>query len=891
MTEIEKKDAYNIDFDRIKELINKYNKIKESGEIKKYNEESTRKDFIEPLFEALGWNVYNREGKNNSVSAEEAIGGKRVDYGFRINGMPKFFLEAKSLRENGIQANPKYINQAVNYAWWKSCSWAILTNFETIALFNADFKASGGNFRWALHPDDFLTSDKFLKLSKKSFENNELGEPLKNPIDKKLLDDMIHFRDILSKDIRKNNQDMNLSDEKIDEAVQRILDRLIFIRNAEDRKLEETKLQSYIRQPYKNEKGQLVEEVSNLYADYNNKYNSKLFDDHLCDHIHIDNNTLREVINGLYNPSNNFYKYDFSVIESDVLGKIYEQYLGYILNAKVNKTKLLESKPHRKDQGIYYTPSYIVDYIVKNTVGKYIKTHTPEEIKNVKILDPACGSGSFLIKAYKELENYWENVYRGKKGIQETLKLEGAEEFYTRKVEILMKNIFGVDLDPKAVEIAQLNLLLQISEKKQKLPLLKNNIKVGNSLIDDTSISDNAFKWEEEFPEIMKNGGFDIIIGNPPYDVKLNETEKDYIKDQFVEDNTKNSASYFTFRSIELLRHNGIIGMIVPKQLTYITSWDGTRDLLLKNEIAQIIDVSKAFSDVELEQVVIIVMKQNPDPNSKVFLGFSNENVFNTWQANRKWLSRRCLPLWITDDNTSIFEKIIRKSKPLSSIAKVNWGGPVAKYLIPEKKDNTIPCIRGKDVHRYRFDINWFIPNDKIINTYYVKGEKIILQRIVSRFGKTIISNYRNARIVGTYTNDEYYADKTVTLIRDSKIDLKYLTGILNSKLISWFAHRYIYNRSQLTMEFMYDYARSFPICVSSSSNIINNIIEDVDKILKNMNILFKIETKYTDKWKNIWEKTEELSREVDQLVYNIYGLNKKEIQIIEDDYAYWPLS
>ncbi len=204
-----------------------------------------------------------------------------------------------------------------------------------------------------MHPDDFLTSDKFLKLSKKSFENNELGEPLKNPIDKKLLDDMIHFRDILSKDIRKNNQDMNLSDEKIDEAVQRILDRLIFIRNAEDRKLEETKLQSYIRQPYKNEKGQLVDEVSNLYADYNNKYNSKLFDDHLCDHIHIDNNTLREVINGLYNPSNNFYKYDFSVIESDVLGKIYEQYLGYILNAKANKTKLLESKPHRKDQGIY----------------------------------------------------------------------------------------------------------------------------------------------------------------------------------------------------------------------------------------------------------------------------------------------------------------------------------------------------------------------------------------------------------------------------------------------------------------------------------------------------------------------------------------------------------
>ncbi|MEM4057063.1 MAG: hypothetical protein QW578_08515, partial [Thermoplasmatales archaeon] len=148
---------YNIDFERIKELISKYENIKKSSEIRKYNEETTKKDFILPLFEALGWNVSNRPNKDSSVSAEETISKKRVDYGFRINGIPKFYLEAKSLKEEDIQNNAKYVTQAIDYAWMKSCSWAILTNFETIAVYNADWKSPyyNGNLFFILHPDDF----------------------------------------------------------------------------------------------------------------------------------------------------------------------------------------------------------------------------------------------------------------------------------------------------------------------------------------------------------------------------------------------------------------------------------------------------------------------------------------------------------------------------------------------------------------------------------------------------------------------------------------------------------------------------------------------------------------------------------------------------------------
>ena len=446
----------------------------------------------------------------------------------------------------------------------KSYSWAILTNFETVAVYNADWKSSNlyGNLFFILHPNDFLTDNRFKMLSKESFERNELDKEalkygkkqVKNHIDKQLLLDMIRFREILSKDIVKNNQDKQLSQDDVDESVQRILDRLIFIRNAEDREMEENKLLSNVRQWSERGKGELMKEISKVYSYYDSIYNSKLFYRHLCDELYIDNEALQEVIEGLNHSKDNSYRYDFSIIESDVLGNIYEQYLGNILKSTPKRAKLLESKTHRREQGIYYTPSYIVDYIVKNTVGEFIKTHTPEEIKKVRILDPACGSGSFLIRAYKELEDYWK---QNSDFAQTTLD---SEEIYSKKVEILKNNIFGVDLDPKAVEIAQLNLLLQISERKQRLPILPNNIKIGNSLIDDPSISNRAFKWEEEFPEIMKEGGFDILIGNPPYiNIKLltknDSGEKMYYQKNFISA-VGNYDSYVLFveKGISLLK-------------------------------------------------------------------------------------------------------------------------------------------------------------------------------------------------------------------------------------------------------------------------------------------------------------------------------------------------
>jgi type I restriction-modification system DNA methylase subunit len=873
------KQDYNIDFESIKELISKYGEIKRSGEIKRYNEESTKKDFILPLFEALGWNVYNRGKRDNSISAEETISKKRVDYGFRINGIPKFFLEAKSLREENIQNNPKYVTQAIDYAWMKSCSWAILTNFETIAAYNADWKGSnyGYNQFFILHPDDFLNDPKFILLSKRAFENEEIDKKaseygkkqLKNSIDKQLLQDMIHFREVLSKDIVKNNQDKHLTQEDIDESVQRMLDRLIFIRNAEDRGLEENQLQSNVRQWFAKGKGHLLKEISRIYADYDNNYNSKLFAHHLCDNLLIDNEALQEVIEGLNESKDHSYRYDFSIIESDVLGNIYEQYLGNILKSTPKRAKLESSKTHRKEQGIYYTPSYIVDYIVKNTVGEYIKTHTPEEIRRVRILDPACGSGSFLIRAYKELENYWKKELKLEEGELKQTKfdLENSEQFYTIRTEILMNNIFGVDLDPKAVEIAQLNLLLQISERKHRLPELKKNIKVGNSLINDPSVSDRAFKWEDEFPEIMKEGGFDIVIGNPPYGAELSEKERVWVSQSYVfSQSYKNTALIFIEKSIGLLKSNGKFGMIVPKSLAYSQEWKNGRKLI-RDKLDRVVDVSKAFEDVLLEQLILILEKNNTSPN------YALENISDrsSLLIEKKYIDLTDSIILHNDpQDFEIFKKMIKSTKRLSDISVTSRGLPFQKYVV--KTPTKYRTLRGRDISRYHFSINDnFLPND-IINMdmkkiNFLMSPKVVSQRIVAHVTKPtdhiiIMSALDKEGIITLDTVEN-------TIIKDNKYSLEFLLCLLNSELISWYAYRYIFSKAIRTMDLDNYYIGKIPIPEKEIDN--QKFIRLVNELTLLYESLNRLSYKETDNKTNITAKIEKYEAECNKLINDLY--------------------
>ncbi|MFP3257630.1 MAG: N-6 DNA methylase [Candidatus Nanopusillus acidilobi] len=959
---------YNIDFERIKELISKYEEIKKSGEIKRYNEESTKKDFILPLFEALGWNVYNRGKRNDSISAEETISKKRVDYGFRINGIPKFFLEAKSIKEENIEDNSKYISQAIDYAYNKACSWAILTNFETIAVYNADWKESNykNNIFFVLHPKDFLSDSRFLLLSKKAFENDEIDKealknykrPRKKRIDDQLLFDIIHFREILSKNILKNNQDKHLTQEDIDESVQRILDRLIFIRNAEDRGLEENQLLSNVRQWSQKGKGNLIKEISSVYKYYDNQYNSKLFTHHLCDDLYIDNEILQEVIEGLNHSKDNSYKYDFSIIESDVLGNIYEQYLGNILKSTPKRAKLKESKTHRKEQGIYYTPSYIVDYIVKNTVGEYIRTHTPEEIKKVRILDPACGSGSFLIRAYKELENYWkENSDFAQLNID-------SKEFYSKKVEILKNNIFGVDLDPKAVEITQLNLLLQISEKGEKLPLLQKNIKVGNSLIDDPSVSDKAFKWEEEFPEIMKEGGFDIIIGNPPYVriQNLQDNEIEYFNNNF-KSAFKNYDIYVLFveKSLKLLRPNGDLGFIIPSKFVNSDYGLGLRNVISETKtLRKFVDFKdfQIFGDATNYTCLLFLRNSK---NEEFIYSYPKEAFSLQEISNKEIFQEYRLPIpqhnepWVLSDNkVSILMKRLKgTAQTLGDICKNIFVGLQTSAdsvyfvkLISETKEKARirnlsdnhefiiekqilkKLLKGKDIQKWSVEWKGFY----VIHPYLVKNgiaSLITLSEIKKNYplAYEYFKNYEtqlklreNNRLNDDENWHQYIYRKNLekfeqpkiitqvlassnTFALDSKgefyfvgggnaggygIILKdeykdyyfYILALLNSKVLEF----YLRNISTPFRGGYFSYGKRFieqlPIKFANEkdTNKLSLLVREQISLTTSLR-----EMNNTDAKNKIEQRLKENEKNINSIVYRIYGLNDEEINIIEN--------
>ncbi|MCX7909134.1 MAG: N-6 DNA methylase [Ignavibacteria bacterium] len=877
--------------EEVQNIVEKYLKVQKEKRAIKYNEEMTKKDFILPLFRALGWNTED----STEVTAEEKISRGRVDYGFRINGIPKFFLEAKPLRAD-IQ-NPSFAMQAINYAWHKGCTWAVLTNFATIMVFNAEWKAENiiqSHFK-TIEVDDFIINfDELWLLSRKSFETGLIdkvaerwGKKTKKiPVDKQLLQDFTHFREILTKSVYKHNAELNLNEEELDEAVQRILDRLIFIRNCEDRELEERKLLPALNNWKSSERSKpLFLSLRKIFEEFNNTYNSKIFSPHLCDQLKIEDSILAEIINGLHYSKDKSITYDFANIEADVLGNIYEQYLSHILKKTQKRTKLTVSQAHRKEQGIYYTPTYIVDYIVRNTLGEILKNKKPEEVEKLRILDPACGSGSFLIKAFDVLNEYYS---QHDKSYDQTEMDFSTGLHFDRKVKILMNNIFGVDLDKQAVEISQLNLLLKIAERGQRLPLLQNNIKCGNSLIDDPEIArERAFKWEEEFKEIMDEGGFDVVIGNPPYSTIGSKDPLQNLRFYYkLSKGVINSAALFLKRSYDLLKQNGCLGFIIPKSFLYVNSWYKIRQFLLQNsQILEILDVSKAFKDVRLEQVIIIIKKCHPNLDKPVVL----KTLTNSRKALENKIEQKEIinhSMFVFDPKIrSIYNKLTQQSVFLGEISENFRGIGIQKLCKSNNYEkNLVPVIGGKQVDRYIIKGTFCYVNPTELNKFLkkinkFKGPRILAQNIVAHIKDHI-------RITCTYEHTGLLVLDTVNNIKiyDTNFNIKYILSLLNSKLISFYAYYFIYFRAIRTMHFDNKYSSRIPIKKLHLDDQ-TPLIFLADRMLDLNRKLNEIGVKFTDERLKIEEEIRSIDEQIDRLVYQIYGLTEEEIRIIEDNF------
>ena len=901
-------------------LLDRYKHLKEeTPDVKSKDEEKTKTKLIRPLFEhVLGWNF------EEDVTAEEKISRGWVDYGFRINDVPKFFLEAKGLKEQ--LDKPKFFQQAYSYAYYKRCPWVVLTNFETIEIINAESEAPYNQYsHMEIKCEQFLDRfDDLWLLSREGFEQGLLDKLAEKFVrrskrvafDKQLLNDFTRFRDILSKSITKLNHKKNLTQEQLDESVQRILNRLIFIRNCEDKGLEESKLWEA-----KNE-AKVWKKVKEAFEYYDKNYDSKLFTYdlmnpnkvHLCDSLDIDDSILREILDGLYQTKDRSVIYNFRIIDANVLGNVYEQYLSHILKKTEKTAKLSENHMHRKEQGIYYTPTYVVDYIVENTIGELIKNEKTD-IRNIRVLDPACGSGSFLIKAFDELNEYYQK--NDKAYINQASLDFKADILFKAASKMLQKNIFGVDLDVQAVEITQLNLLMRIAEQRSRLPILEQNIKCGNSLIDDVNIAgDKAFNWEQEFKEIMQEGGFDVIIGNPPYvDIKqLAPTIVKYLFDKYdTVENRMNLYSTFVHKAFSLLKEGGYFGFIIPNSILYNNSYAKIRKLLLsETTIEKIVRLpDNIFEGAKIETVILIYRKKNTikrKTQCEVCLYPRDSAVKKIGKDTSAIITRYDQSIWeegngtinITSNPkvTEINQKIEKDCSLLIDVCHFSLGlTPYDKYkghTEQQIKDRVFhaktrsnatfkPLLSGENITRY--SINWdgkeYIsygnwlgaPREKRFFTQ----PHIVVRQIIS--GKP-------PRIYAGYTEDELYNTQIgFNLIsrNEEQVHIKYILAIVNSKLIAFYhREKYLDPTKNLFQKILIVNAKNFPIRIVSSAKQ-EQIIGCVDKMLSLKKRLIELNDKMTDERAKLEGEILKMDSIIDELIYSIYGLSEDEKKFIND--------
>jgi type I restriction-modification system DNA methylase subunit/predicted type IV restriction endonuclease len=636
----------------ILDLVERFQRNFDSYQDDGYNEALVRIEFINPLFEALGWDIANKAGYAEAYKDlihEDAlkIGGatKAPDYSFRIGGARKFFLEAKKpsvrIKDEGA---PAY--QLRRYAWSAKLPLSILTNFAEFAVYDCRLppkesdKASNGRIlyltfreyqdRWEELASIF-SKEAVLRGSFDRFAETRKGKRGTSLVDKEFLAEIETWREDLAKNLALRNPRLSVRD--LNFAVQRTIDRIIFLRMCEDRSIESYgQLQALLN-------GENVyKRLHYLYRLADEKYNSGLFHfedekgraeapDKLTLNLKIDDKVLKAIIRRLYYPES---PYEFSVLGADILGNVYEQFLGKVIRLTAGHRAIVEEKPEvKKAGGVYYTPAYIVEYIVKNTVGKLCEGKSPKQIDKLKILDPACGSGSFLIGAYKCLLDSHRDWYFNDgppKHTKEIYQGAGGHWYLTtqEKKRILLNNIYGVDIDSQAVEVTKLSLLLKVLEgenqdsltrqlkiwRERALPDLGNNIKCGNSLIgpdfyqnqmnlldEEDRYRINVFDWNGEFSKIMTASGFDAVIGNPPY-VRIQALkewapiEVEHYKQAYKSASKGNYDVYVVFveRGLSLLNKNGKLGFILPHKFFNAQYGEPVRGLLANGKhVAEVV--------------------------------------------------------------------------------------------------------------------------------------------------------------------------------------------------------------------------------------------------------------------------------------------------------------
>ena len=766
--------------------------------------------------------------------------------------------------------------------------------------------------------------------------------------------------------------------------MQRTIDRIIFLRICEDRGIETYGQLMALRN------GQDVyRRLCEVFRNADDRYNSGLFHfrkekdrgespDELTLNLRIDDRVLKDIFKDLYYPDS---PYEFSVLPADILGHIYEQFLGKVIRLTPAHRAVVEEKPEvRKAGGVYYTPTYIVDYIVEQTVGKLLEGRTPSRVAKLRVLDPACGSGSFLLGAYQRLLDWHLDWYskhepekRAKGRKQKVFQGPGGDWRLTsaEKKRILLNNVYGVDIDPQAVEVTKLSLLLKVLEGESEetlgktlrmfheraLPDLRENIKCGNSLIGpdfyegkQLSLIDeeeryriNAFDWDAEFPEIMKAGGFDAVIGNPPY-VGFHgfESEKPYLRAEY--DSAQGRFDIylpFVEKGMALLKGQGVLGHICPTNFMKREHGAGLRRLLL--EQTKLIEITD-FEDVQIFRRatnytgVFVVRKATPD-STHAFTYKSRDLNAPGFEVAQSSLSASPWIIRSTEANRVISTVDGAAVDALDVLSKSIGEGIVTgcnDVFLLSAEDATAtglektliqPLLRGKEISRYRTAA----PSEYVVYPYYEDGKHTRaytedeLARHPSAFSYLV--RHRERLEKRSYLKQttkqwfELWRPRSLGILRTRKIvtpelssrnrfalvgeeilfgdtacgvvlegdvqeEPQYVLALLNSRLLSFYYRQTTVPKAGGYLIYKTMYLKRIPIRrIDFDDPAEVRMHAKLCHLVESMMALhLRVRSARSRHSQDVIKREIDVSdKQIDQLVYKLYGLTNKEIRIVEE--------
>lgn len=1008
------------------ELVEQFQRNIKAYKNPSYKEEQLKQEFINPFFKALGWDVDNTSRaapQYKDVIFEDSIkvagGTKAPDYCFTLAGRKMFFVEAKKPSVN-IDIDIPSSYQLRRYAWSAKLPLSILTDFEELAVYDTRSlpkktdRASASRIKILKFTDyienwDYLynhfSKDAVLKGSFDQYAQSTKKKRGTTEVDQAFLSEIENWRELFARNIALRNPELSV--DELNFAVQQTIDRIIFLRMCEDRGIEKYgQLCSLI-----NEKD-IYLKFGDICKEADAKYNSGLFHfkeekgrpstpDELTLDLSIDDGVFKVILKSLYYPES---PYEFSVLQPEILGNVYEQFLGKVIRLTSGHRAKVEEKPEvKKAGGVFYTPQFIVDYIVENTIGKLCRGKTPNKVSKLKILDPACGSGSFLLGAYKYLLQWHRDYYSAqidKKRLKDKIyEGKNGEWFLTiqEKKRILLNNIFGVDIDSQAVWVTKLSLLLKVLEgenkdvleaqqklyKERALPDLDSNIKCGNSLIgpelyDDSELEltgndikrINPFNWESSFRHIFENGGFDAVIGNPPY-IRIQAMkewapkEVEYYKKTYHSASKGNYDIYVVFveKGLDLLKEKGLLGYILPHKFFNAKYGQQLRSIIVDG---QNLDKVVHFGDQQVFEkatTYTCLLFLNKTPRKK-FNFLKVENLVE-WRLSGESSKGKLSNNKVTNDEWNfilgiegtLFYKLDDIPDKLGDVAKIFQGlvtGADKIFVLEYLEDIDENFVKTKDVNGIKWTLEKEIlkpfiksvtissygktnNNHLLIFPYILNQNKAELisktemERLYPRTWKYLNEHKKTLqdREKGKWKHDKWYAfgrTQNLTQMETPKLiiqviskngkysydnselyftgggngpyyglrlkDLKnphsllYLQGILNSKLADFYLHKISSPFRGGYWSYGKRFIENIPIRIINFSDPQDRALHDrmvglVEQMLK----LHKdIEPTKTPQEKELIQRQiDATDKQIDALVYELYGLTDEEIQIIEE--------